>query len=153
MTGVVERPSYNPIFTRFVELEKEGDEQLQGLVAYGLYKISKREWVKQHFERHGRKPTYDELAGYAATWTESRLSGLEEQAEGALGQFASVIVDANAPAIREEALKGTTPKAIWTSMVASFLYTLVLIGIVLALRYNGVDLLSVAGSVGGGAGK
>lgn len=143
-----DEPSYNPIFTRFVEEEKDGDDQLPGLVAYGLYKVAKREWVREYFQKHGRKPKEEELAGYAATWTESRLKGLQDQAENALAAFASTVVDANAPEIRERALRGTTLKAVGTSIAANFVYTLLLIALVILLRAAGIDLLSIAGSVG-----
>ncbi|MGA0595431.1 hypothetical protein [Enterovirga sp. CN4-39] len=143
-------PPYNPIFTRFVELERGGDEQIQGLIAYGLYKVAKREWVRGISEVSGLKPTETQLADYAATWTESRLKGLEDQAQNALARFAEVVVEENTPSIREEALRGTSWKSIGTSIAANFIYTLLLIAIVVLLRVAGVDLLSIAGSVGTG---
>lgn len=145
---MAEVPPYNPIFTRFVPINEADGPSIPGLVAYGLYKVAKREWVLEFTNQNSREPTEDERRNYVATWTESRLAGLAKQAEGAMGEFAETIVVANAPAIREDALKGSIPRAIWTSMAASFFYTLLLIGVILVLRYAGVDLLSIASSSG-----
>jgi hypothetical protein len=40
-------PHYNPIFERFVDPDRPEVEQLPGIVAYGLYKIAKREWASE----------------------------------------------------------------------------------------------------------
>lgn len=103
---------------------------------------------KGQLRRAWPQPTDEELFAYAATWTESRLKGLEESAENALAQFASTVVDENAPSIREDALRGSLPRAVGASMLAAFLYTLLLIGAVAILRRAGIDVLSIASSVG-----
>ncbi|WP_194164507.1 hypothetical protein [Microvirga thermotolerans] len=148
INGSIE-PEYNPIFGRLVNSEGPEVEQLSGLVAYGLYKVAKREWAADLRRRHQRGPTPEELHAYILTWTESRIRGLEEQAESVLGNFATSVVEDNTPKIREDALKGTSTRAIVLSIVANALYTLLLIGILIILRVSGVDLLSILGALSG----
>lgn len=136
------QPNYNPIFERLVPPGATGD-QIGGLVAYGLYKIAKREWAADIWDREHRAPNEAELRAYIASWTPSRLDGLGEQANGALAGFsASVIRDAT-PEIREDALRGTWASAIFNSMTANFFYTLLLILAVILLSWVGVDFLGI----------
>ena len=39
------QPDYNTVFQQLVSEADPAEKQLIGLVAYGLYKVSKREWV------------------------------------------------------------------------------------------------------------
>jgi len=53
---------YNKIFERLVgDIEDGGDANLRGLLAYGFYKVAKREWVAQSREKNGNPPTGAEL--------------------------------------------------------------------------------------------
>jgi len=145
---VTTEPPYNPIFTRFVPQESETEEPLQGLIAYGLYKIAKREWASRLWQKEQRKPNEEELKSYVDTWTDSRLKGVEQQAETALARYAEIVVEAATPQIREDALRGTTWKSIQLSIAANFIYTLLLIALFFVLRLAGVDLISILTSVG-----
>lgn len=136
------KPRYNPIFERFVPPDK-ADENVRGLIAYGLYKIAKREWAQSLQERLGRQPTSDEQDAYIATWTESRLRGLEQQADATLAAFAEIVVAEATPAIRENALRGTSGKSIWLSISANAIYTLILISLALVLAWSGIDLIGL----------
>ncbi|KAB0676717.1 hypothetical protein [Aureimonas leprariae] len=146
------RPAYNPLYERFVTDDQSTSDQLTGMVAYGLYKQAKREWTTAHYERHGRKPSEDELASYIATWTPSMVQNLREQANGIVLAFGGFLVEENAPRIREEALRGTFWKAVGVSIFAAALYTLGLIALLVILRIAGVDILSILTSVNGAAG-
>lgn len=134
-------PSYNPVFERLVPIGN--DLEIRGLVAYGLYKVAKREWAAQIWETHRRAPTEDELRAYILTWTLSRLDGLRQQAEGALASFSTDVIQAEIPGIREEALRGTTGSAIRNAIYGNAAYTVVLITFVLILSWAGVDLLGL----------
>ncbi len=135
-----EPPRYNPIFEYFVPADR-ADDNVRGLIAYGLYKIAKREWSQGIPIRQGRQPNAAEREAYIATWTSSRLAGLEQQADATLAAFGSAVVEAAAPGIREDALRGTTSKAIGTSVAANAIYTLVLIAFALILYLAGIDLI------------
>jgi hypothetical protein len=151
-------PSYNPIFETFVDPDLPETEQLSGIVAYGLYKIAKREWAADLWKREKRAPTPQELEAYIRTWTDSRLRGAHEQAESVLGAFASSVVESATPSIRESAIRdrietnlaefkrsqeGQGRWSIFYSIVSNFIYTILLILIVLALAWNGVDLIGI----------
>lgn len=138
-----ERPDYNPIFERFVTPGQMEEQVLPGMVAYCLYKIAKREWATIFFARHGRKPSDAELNEYILTWTDSRIVGAQKEADAVLLAFASSVIDESAPRIREDALRGTFWGSVRSSIAAAFLYTLVLIGIVMILRFSGIDLVSI----------
>ena len=99
------------------------------------------------FQRNGRKPNDIELDEYIRTWTATRISGAEKEANAVLLDFAGSVVDENTPRIREDALRGTFWGSVGTSVVAAFLYTLFLVGIVLILKSAGIDILSIAQSV------
>jgi hypothetical protein len=50
----------NPVFSLLVQ----GETDLTGLLAYGLYKQNKRDWLIAHRAREGRDPSSTELDAY-----------------------------------------------------------------------------------------
>ncbi len=134
------KPSYNRIFESFVPPGEHGD-RISGLVAYSLYKVEKREWAAEIWRTENRGPTADELAQFIRTCTPSRLEGWKQQADNALASFGDSVIEDATPQIREDALRGTTARAISTSMVANFLYTLLLIFVSWILYVGGVDII------------
>ncbi|HSV28675.1 MAG TPA: hypothetical protein VLL76_03925 [Candidatus Omnitrophota bacterium] len=93
-------PAYNPVYERLVR----GDDDLVGLVAYGLYKQSKRDWIKRYFDKHGASPSDDLLLDYVDRYSDADLNRFREQAEDMMLRFAEVMVEDRAPLIREEGL-------------------------------------------------
>lgn len=144
---MADEPHYNPIFERFVDPNSPEVGQLPGMVAYGLYKLAKREWAADVWEREGRKPTEAELDAYIRTWTNSRIRGNQEQAESVLGTFATSIIEDASPQIREDALRGTFWQSVGTSMFAALLYTVLLLAIVIVAQVAGVDIVSIFDSL------
>lgn len=134
--------AYNAVFEKIVR-DPKNPEVVQ-LVAYGLYKIAKREWV----QTKGRKPNENELAAYAETWTPQQLQDKLTAAQSALVAYAESVVDDARPAILKEALRGSGWKAFWISIVAAITYTIVLIAIAVVLKIVGVDLIGVIEKVG-----
>lgn len=57
---------YNPVFAKLVD---EAEHELVGFLAYGIYKAAKREWLSEHRERHGRRPTEPEYRQHADAQT------------------------------------------------------------------------------------
>ncbi|WP_246164431.1 hypothetical protein [Blastochloris sulfoviridis] len=141
---------FNPIFDKLVNAEHP---QVAEMVAYCLYKIRKREWATDFFAKNGRKPNDEELAAYVAMWTPSLIEGTRQQATGIVNSFAASVLDENAPKIREDALRGTFLRAVSTSIVASFFYTLLLIGVVIVGQIAGVDIASIWSAISGVASK
>lgn len=137
--------TYNSMYERLVD---QGDSKIEGYVAYGLYKHSKREWIRQFETDNNRCPTPDELKAYVSTYTAQPIIAIRTQAAGVLAEFADVAIEDAKAGILDEALKGSKWTAIWTAMVAAFLYTLFLLTALFILKHAGVDVLSLANSVG-----
>jgi len=146
-----EDDNYNPVFERLVG-PPDGELLVEGFIAYGLYKIAKREWVSEFRARERRKPTPAELEAYVATWTASQVQGAKERAAQALAEFASDIIEAEEPKTLRRALRGSFLRAFWPSLTASVVYTLILILLAFVLTWAGVDLLGIFQHVGNGGG-
>jgi hypothetical protein len=70
-----------PLFKRLVT----ADDDLVGLVAYGLYKQNKYEWLAAFEKTCGRRPTPDESRAYVlGEGTPRRIAAYRQLAEGAL---------------------------------------------------------------------
>lgn len=54
-------PKYNPIYESLVDSAADDRDTLVGLIAYGLYKRSKRKWIRQRHERQGIQPSDAEV--------------------------------------------------------------------------------------------
>jgi hypothetical protein len=138
--------THNTLYERFVD---EGDNQVQGYIAYGLYKNAKREWVVGFKEANQRDPTPDEVAGYVSAYTEQTIATYETQAAAVLAAFAEgAIADARADIV-EEALRGSFWGSVWQSIFANALYTLILVALVFALALAGVDILGLFEKIAG----
>jgi hypothetical protein len=133
--------TYNIILERFYD---QDEDQVRGLIAYGLYKVAKREWATQFHVDHQRLPTEAEVRVYHATWTDSVIASKRAEADVILASYADEVVNSVKPGIVEEALRGSTGAAIRTNLLSNFIYTLLLIGAVVILEWSGVDLLSIA---------
>jgi hypothetical protein len=138
-----EKSRFNPIFAQFYFDVPEA-EKLRGLVAYGLYKIAKREWASELFEREGQSPSPEELAGYGRFWTPAQIEGKRAEAKSVLSEYADDVVEAAAPGIEKAALKRSVWRAIAYGLLANFVYTVLLIVVVIILKLAGVDLLGLA---------
>lgn len=81
--------TYNTVFERLVDDEDE-ETEIVGMLAYALYKQSKREWVIEN---------PNDKDGYRLTTRD--LGRLRDQAEQMLISYASVVVDAERPEIEK----------------------------------------------------
>lgn len=80
---------YSTIFQRLVM----GEDDVVGLVAYGLYKHSKRDWIIRFREKRGRKPGQPDLVGYHDHFSDADMDRFRTQAEAKMLSFAEVIVE------------------------------------------------------------
>ncbi|MDP1630383.1 MAG: hypothetical protein Q8L66_03055 [Caulobacter sp.] len=136
----------------YERLVDQGDNKVQGFIAYGLYKTAKREWVRKFEADHGRAPRPAEVGAYVSAYTPQTIDAFAAQASGVLAQFANGVVSDARPEIVEEALRGTLLKSIAQGMAANAIYTIVLIAVAMILAAAGVDLLGVFATINGGAG-
>jgi len=65
------------------------------------------------------------------------------EAANALAEYASEVVESARPQILKEALQGSVGRALWLGILTNFVYTLILIGLVILLKWAGVDLLAL----------
>ena len=140
--------AYNTLFERFVDNQPN---KIKGYIAYGLYKRAKREWIQQQTHATGSPPSATQVAAYADTFTQQTIETYFTQSESALAEFAGEAVDGARAGILSEALKGSAWKAVGLGIATNFLYTLILLGIVLLLKWVGVDFIGLVQSVGAGS--
>lgn len=151
------QPRYNAIYEQLVR--DEGD--LAGMIAYALYKQSKRAWIVRFERDEGRRPTEEEVfRSYVRAQGPHELDRLRNQADATLAAYSGVVVEAERPGIVARALESAMVeearrlqrsvdrntlwyKGIGANIAGAFLYTLLLIGAVLVLRWAGVDLLGL----------
>lgn len=131
---------YNRLFEEFYDAD---EDQVRALIAYGLYKVAKREWV-QRASKGGDASTRAELQAYHETWTPANIAGKRAEADQVLRSYSDAVIAQERPRIIEEALRGDALKSVTINLLSAFLYTLILIGIVVVLRWSGIDLLAIA---------
>jgi hypothetical protein len=135
---------HNRIFETFVD--SAGDDHramVLGVIAYGIYKQRKREWATGVRETTGRPPTPQEIQAWVGSWTPTAIDGARSNAAEVLSAFAQSVIKDEEPRILARALKGSWIRSIVQSLTSNLIYTLILIGIAMALIFSGVDLLSV----------
>lgn len=138
---------YNNVFERLVDdAEDSGHRQLIGLVAYGLYKLGKREWVISRKEEDGVSPSEETYRAYAKAQNQTVLDGYRAQAEQILGAYANSVLESERPRIFRDAIKGSFMRSFWPSLAASVAFAAILALIVVIAALNGtgfpIDLSS-----------
>lgn len=140
----------NPLFD---ELAGKPDD-IEGLVAYALYKRHKRRWAEDFRGRLKREPTTAEEIDFAhAAMTSDQLDRYRKDAQDMLIAFASGLVDEERPNIIEGALAGRAGDVlskieasarlrniIVTSVASTIVTTLLLSFLAFGVRIFGLDL-------------
>lgn len=130
--------TYNEVFERLVT----DTDDIEGFIAYGLYKQAKREWLIAFHSENQRSPSLKELNAYNKTWTDTSLQALRENAESALSAYADTIIDVATPEIEAEALKVGRP--IWKDLLigasSALTYSLLLIVASYLIQVFGNDI-------------
>lgn len=136
------------MFERLVESAETDEAKLRGMIAYALYKRSKKEWSEEFNSTNGKRPEKTDQSTYVSTWTPSRLDGLVAQAEGILQTFATEIISSNRHDIEKEALRGKFWKDVGIGVTASFAFTLLLIAIAIILKTSGINIVAIYQELG-----
>lgn len=105
-------------------------KDINGAVAYALYKEAKREWLLEHHNRHGRLPSKEEMNAYTMAQTDTTLNSHRVNASEILNSYAATITNRVRPQVLAEALKGSFFRSFWPSFWASFAFTAVLLAVV-----------------------
>ncbi|MCV0387560.1 MAG: hypothetical protein K5821_14255 [Nitrobacter sp.] len=130
---------YNPVFEKLVD-QTDDERQLIGLVAYGLYKQSKRDWLVTFRKEKNRDPTEDEYHDHARSQTDTTLRGYVSQASELFSIYSNSIIETERPKIEAAALKGSFMSAFWPSFWSSIAFTLLLVVLGLFLYWVGVPI-------------
>lgn len=99
-----ERLTRGAIYPQLVQDEND----LVGLVAYGLYKRRKRAWIKAFREEHQKYPSSQECDGFSFGYRKDALAALRKEAEGAMATFAEQVIENNIEEMKREALDAKT---------------------------------------------
>jgi hypothetical protein len=73
------------------------------MVAYALYKQSKREWLMQYEREHGTRPGSEKERVFVTAYARHELDRLREQAKNMLSAYANYVIEQAAPEIRQRA--------------------------------------------------
>ena len=135
------QPDYNTVFQQLVSEADPAEKQLIGLVAYGLYKVSKREWVMTfRAENDGNKPSEADQTALARGQTNTILDGYRSQAAELVAGYANAVLEGERPRIYKEAIAGSFMRSFWPSLAASTAFAAILSLIVIIAAINGVGL-------------
>lgn len=136
-----------PAFDRFITADQAGTD-LQGLVAYGLYKTLKRGWSIRKGRTSGRSLTREEADEYLDVLTDELERQLKNDAASALKIFAAQAVeDATLSTIRTHLGKDTFWKDVQAGVVAAFLWSLILVVVGLIIAFSNVDVFNMIEAV------
>lgn len=137
-----EEAEYNRLFDILIFSHTEDEPYLVGFVSYVYYKIAKREYVDEFYKIHRRHPNEMEMRAYVAGWTDSRISGLKTEANAALSEYTSYVIEREKPKIEKAALQDRS--FMRESMVAfcgAFIYSLALLAFAFILKKFDIDLI------------
>jgi hypothetical protein len=137
------RPPLDPMFPQLVKEADTPEQKLIGFIAFGLYEEARREWASDFRDREGRYPVEDELRAYERSWTASRLDGIRNAAVQLVAAYADTVVNQLEAEILRRALKGRFWRSVGRWLFSALIYTLVILGTVVALGRSGIDPISV----------
>lgn len=119
---------FSYIYSAFVNNKPD---DIVGLVAYGLYKKDKVEFIKEHVKTHGKDPSEDELCIFHAGSTQ-KIRVYIEEAEDLVAKVHTAVngqylkqVEKKFQEELKERLKGTFKWNVFASVVGSFVTAIV----------------------------
>src|SRR5215208_3575818 len=137
------RPPLDPMFPQLVREADTPEQKLIGFIAYGLYEEARREWASDFRDREGRYPVENELRAYERSWTASRLDGIRNAAGQLIAAYADTVANQLEAEILRRALKGRFWRGVGRWLFSALIYTLAVLGTVVALSRSGIDAIRV----------
>lgn len=117
----------NPMFGL---LAGDDNDDIEGLVAYALYKRHKRAWANGIRSDESRDPTDEEEQGFArSNSTEDQCERYRKDAQDILIGFANSFVEDEKPIIEKEAITDKVSDAVQKIENSSSFYSLCKIGV------------------------
>ncbi|MBO0663585.1 hypothetical protein LQ948_13155 [Jiella sp. MQZ9-1] len=139
-SGASVEVGYNSVFERLVDAAEGDAATLVGLVAYGLYKIGKREWALSVRQASGHPPTREDLAAYAQAQTQTVLDSYRSKANEIVASYATAVLESERPNVLAEAIRGSFMRSFWPSFAASVAFAAILSLIVVIAAINGFGI-------------
>lgn len=129
------------------KLVNDTGQDVEGLLAYGIFKQSERDWIGRFHTAHGRAPTANEIHGqFYFSYDDGDIERLRTKAESMMVDFALSILDDERPAIEANARKAAhdaqidrvlaeirTSGSFWRSVIAGVIASLVFAVLTIAL--------------------
>ena len=103
-TGVQSRYVHSDIFDRLVE----ADDDLTGLVAYGLYQRQKRKWIANFEKDRGRVPSEQEVKDYCYGFHDEVLHDLITKADSIIFGVCEGLIESRIPEMQSSAFNAQT---------------------------------------------
>src|SRR3954466_5693061 len=135
----VARPPLDPMFPQLVKEADTPEQKLIGFIAYGLYEEARREWASNFRDQEGRYPAEHELRAYERSWTASRLDGIRNAAVQLVAAYADTVSNQMEAEVLRRALKGRFWRSVGRWLFSALIYTLGVLGTVVALGRSGID--------------
>lgn len=136
------RAPLDPMFPQLVKEADAPEHKLVGFIAFGLYEEARREWASEFRGREGRYPVETELRAYERSWTASRLEGLRNASVQLVAAYADTVANQLEAEILRGALRGRFWRGVGQWLFSAVLYTLAVLGAVVALGRFGIDPIS-----------
>lgn len=139
---------YNTAFEKLVRDESD----LEGLVAYALYKQHKRDWVVEYLNEHSQHPdkkTEDDVvkgllidpSAYKLRASNALLGFADRVVEERQRDIELLAIEKHVANSTDELKKaGGVWRSIWTQIISFFAVSIILILIALSVERTGVDL-------------
>src|SRR5215210_4972691 len=137
------RPPLDPMFPQLVKEADTPEQKLIGFIAFGLYEEARREWASDFRDREGRYPGENELRAYERSWTASRLDGIRNAAVQLVAAYADTVANQLEAEILRRALKGRFWRSVGQWLFSALIYTLAVLGTVVALSQSSIDAIKV----------
>src|SRR5215207_381717 len=133
------RAPLDPMFPQLLKKADSPEQKLIGFIAYGLYEEARREWASDFRDREGRYPVENELRAYERSWTGSRLEGIRNAAVQLVAAYADTVANQLEAEVLRRALKGRFWRSVGRWLFSAVIYTLAVLGAVVALGRLGID--------------
>lgn len=137
------RPPLDPVFPKLISDADTPERKLVGFIAFGLFEEARREWASEFREREGRYPDEREVRAYERSWTASRLEGLRNAAVQLVAAYAEVVARQLETEVLRGALKGRFWRGVGVWLFSAVVFTVVVLGTVIALSRYGLDPIAV----------
>ncbi|AWZ19412.1 conserved hypothetical protein [Roseovarius sp. EC-HK134] len=136
-------------------LTQDGEDDIEALAAYGLYKRHKRMWAKDFEAENGKPPTPEDDAQFArAVCTTDQLARYRKDAQDILIAFANQSIEDATPQIEVGAITTRIEKAaasieqqssfkqqIVSGLISTLITTAALILLAIGIRLFGIDVI------------